>query len=62
MSNIGMYKIRSVARGSHWIAWTEGETDGKPLNSVVLVGRTQDEAENRAVARAEKNNPGSNNT
>ena len=62
MSNIGMYKIRSVARGSHWIAWTEGETDGKPLNSVVLVGRTQDEAENRAVARAEKNSPGFNNT
>ena len=61
MSNIGMYKIRSVARGPHWIAWAEEETDGKPVNSVVLVGRTKDEAENRAVAWAEKNNPASNN-
>ena len=60
MSNIGMYKIRSVARGPHWIAWAEGETDSKPINSVVLVGRTKDEAENRAVAWAEKINPASN--
>lgn len=61
MSNIGMYKIRSVARGPHWIAWAEEETDGKPVNSVVLVGRTKDEAENRAVAWAKEINPASNN-
>ena len=61
MSNIGMYKIRSIARGPHWIAWAEEETDGKPVNSVVLVGRTKDEAENRAVAWAKEINPASNN-
>ena len=52
MSSIGMYKIRSVARGPHWIAWAEGETVGKPVSSFVLVGLTQDEAEKRAVAWA----------
>ena len=62
MSNIGMYKIRSVARGPHWIAWAEEETAGKPVSSVVLVGRTKDEAEKRAVAWAEKINTASNNT
>ncbi len=62
MSSIGMYKIRSVARGPHWIAWAEGETVGKPVSSVVLVGRTQDEAEKRAVAWAEKIDTVSDNT
>ena len=54
MSSIGMYKNRSVASGPHWIAWAEVETVGKPVSSVVLVGRPQDEAEPRAVAWAEK--------
>lgn len=40
-------EIHSEARGPHWVAWVRG-TDGKPLNSVVLVGRSRKEAEERA--------------
>jgi hypothetical protein len=39
--------IRSEQRGPHWIAWVSDE-NGKPRGSVVLVGQTQEEAENRA--------------
>ena len=55
-------KIRSEARGPHWIAWivaadgvaadgtaADGTAaDGKPEGSVVLVGKTREEAEERA--------------
>ncbi len=44
--------IRSEARGGHWVAWVEG-TDGKPERSVVLVGETRQEAEERAREWAE---------
>ena len=39
--------IRSEARGPHWVAWVP-DANGKPLNAVVLVGETQEEAEERA--------------
>ncbi len=39
--------IRSEARGPHWVAWI-ADAKGKPLDSVVLVGETQKEAEERA--------------
>ena len=39
--------IRSEPRGPHWIAWVENAA-GKPEQSVVLVGLTKDEAEERA--------------
>ena len=39
--------IRSEARGPHWVAWV-ADANGKPENSVVLVGETQKEAEERA--------------
>ncbi len=39
--------IQSEARGPHWVAWIPG-ADGKPVQSVVLVGRTRLEAEDRA--------------
>jgi hypothetical protein len=41
--------IRSEARGPHWVAWIADE-NGKPQGSVVLVGETQAEAEDRARA------------
>jgi hypothetical protein len=44
--------IRSEARGPHWIAWVM-DSNGKPEGSVVLVGQTQEEAEERARAWAE---------
>lgn len=40
-------RIRSEARGPHWVAWV-ADANGKPVNSVVLVGETQEEAEERA--------------
>jgi hypothetical protein len=39
--------VQSEARGPHWVAWIAG-ADGKPERSVVLVGRTRKEAEDRA--------------
>ena len=40
-------EIRSEARGPHWVAWVADDA-GKPRDSVVFVGETQDEAEERA--------------
>jgi hypothetical protein len=49
--------IQSEARGPHWVAWIPG-ADGKPERSVVLVGRTRKEAEDRARRWAELNSAG----
>lgn len=43
--------IRSEARGPHWVAWV-ADPNGKPEGSVVLVGETREEAEERARAWA----------
>jgi hypothetical protein len=40
-------QVRSEARGPHWVAWIP-DASGKPLDSVVLVGETREEAEERA--------------
>jgi hypothetical protein len=40
--------IRSEARGPHWVAWLP-DANGKPEDSVVLVGGTREEAEERAT-------------
>jgi hypothetical protein len=40
-------EIRSEARGPHWVAWV-ADANGKPKDSVVLVGETREEAEERA--------------
>jgi len=42
-------RIRSEARGPHWVAWI-ADANGRPDQSVVLVGETQEEAEQRAKA------------
>jgi hypothetical protein len=48
------YQIHTEARGPHWIAWiTRGGSD-KPDRSVVLIARTQEEAEARAKQWAEQ--------
>ncbi len=44
----GTYQIHSEARGPHWIAWVSRDGSGKPNGSVVLVGETREEAEDRA--------------
>jgi hypothetical protein len=42
------YEIRSELRGGHWVAWVVRTPDGKPDGSILLVGRTKKEAEQRA--------------
>lgn len=42
------FEIRSELRGGHWVAWVVRGPDGKPDKSVLLVGRTKEEAESRA--------------
>ena len=48
--------IRSEARGPHWVAWV-ADSNGKPEGSVILVGQTREEAEDRARAWAETRTP-----
>ena len=50
----GTYEIRSEARGPHWIAWVLREGSNKPDRSVVVVGATQEEAENDARLWADR--------
>jgi hypothetical protein len=48
------YQIHSEARGPHWIAWVSRDSTGKPDRSIVLVGKTQKEAEANARAWGEQ--------
>ena len=47
-------QIHSQVRGPHWIAWVSRDGSGKPDGSVVLVGATREEAEERARQWAER--------
>jgi hypothetical protein len=49
-------QVRSEARGPHWVAWIP-DANGKPEGSVVLVGETREEAEERARTWGEQNAP-----
>ena len=49
-SRMATYDVHSEARGPHWIAWISRDADGKPHQSVILIARTQEEAEARARA------------
>jgi hypothetical protein len=40
-------EVHVEERGPHWVAWIR-DAAGKPLGSVVLVGRSRKEAEERA--------------
>jgi hypothetical protein len=51
------HAVRSEARGPHWVAWIP-DAGGKPLYSVVLVGKTQKEAEERARKWADSQGAG----
>jgi len=42
------FVVCSEARGPHWIAWLARESGGKPVDAVVLVGQTREEAETNA--------------
>lgn len=43
----GPYQIHSEARGAHWVAWVSRE-GAKPDRGVIVVGKTQEEAEANA--------------
>ena len=48
------YQVHTEARGPHWIAWISQDGSGKPHQSVILIARTQPEAEARAREWAER--------
>jgi hypothetical protein len=47
MTNTVERAIRSERHGPHWVAWLP-DANGKPEHSVVLVGLTREEAEEKA--------------
>jgi hypothetical protein len=47
------YDVRSEQRGGHWVAWIVKSPDGKPDRSILIVGQTREEAEQRARDFAE---------
>lgn len=53
-SNDGVFEIRSEAHGPHWVAWVTRTPDGAPDQSILLVGKTQAEAEARAREWAQR--------
>ena len=48
------FEIKTESRGAHWIAWLTLGASDKPLDSVILVGQTRDEAESQARTWADK--------
>ncbi len=58
MTNLGepeaRFEIHSAERGPHWIAWLEAGSAGAPIDAVVLVVETREEAEERARLYAER--------
>ena len=53
-NNQSGFDIKTESRGSHWIAWVTRGTGDTPLDSVILVGQTRDEAESQAQTWADK--------
>jgi hypothetical protein len=47
------FQIHSEARGAHWVAWASRD-GGKPDRGVIVVGKTQEEAEAHARAWVEQ--------
>jgi hypothetical protein len=48
LSENASFQVHSEARGPHWVAWISRGSSGAPERSIVIVGRTQKEAEARA--------------
>ena len=44
--------VRSEQHGAHWVAWVP-DAAGRPVESMILVGQTREEAEARARAWAQ---------
>jgi hypothetical protein len=43
----GNLEVRSEQRAFHWVAWVVRPGESGPANSLLMVGRTQEEAESR---------------
>ena len=50
----GPLDVRSELRGHHWVAWVSKPGESKPVDAVLVVGQTQEEAERRARERLER--------
>ncbi len=48
------FHIKSESRGAHWISWVTRGASDTPLDSVILVGQTRDDAEAEARTWADK--------
>ena len=48
------FNIMTESRGAHWIGWVTLGSSDRPLDSVILVGQTRDEAESEARTWADK--------
>jgi hypothetical protein len=42
------FQVHSEARGPHWVAWITHQGETSPYRSVLLVGPSKEEAEERA--------------
>lgn len=49
--------VRSEERGFHWVAWRVRPGDSGPRDSVIVVGKTKEEAEDRARDRPDGPSP-----
>jgi hypothetical protein len=49
--------VRSEKRGFHWVAWRVRPGESSPRDSVIVVGKTREEAEERARARTDAPTP-----
>ncbi len=50
------YDLHSEPSGGHWVAWITDDNSTNPTGSVILVGKTQEEAEKHALMWAERLN------
>ncbi|MEE2791171.1 MAG: hypothetical protein VX453_06020 [Acidobacteriota bacterium] len=48
------FDIKTESRGAHWIAWVSRAGSNEPLDSIILVGQTQEEAASQARTWADK--------
>ena len=46
----GNLEIRSEQRAFHWVAWAVRPGESAPAGSLLMVGKTQEEAESRVRA------------
>ena len=51
---MGSFEIHTEQQNAHWVGWITRDNDPKPYRSVLVVAASQEEAENRAKAWAER--------